>query len=83
MRVDPESNDVTRSPEVEGTPEQLADRVLRAELQPDALDDLTALVALARALAASRGPGIVAALQSGGRREPHWTGGPVHSNWFH
>ena len=83
MRVDPESKEVTRSAEVEGTPEQLAERVLRAELQPDALDDLDALVALARAVAASRGPGIVAALQSDGQREPYWAGGPVHSNWFH
>lgn len=42
VRVDPERNETVRVPAVEGGPEELADRVLAAELAPDALEDLPA-----------------------------------------
>jgi hypothetical protein len=82
MRVDPDGDGVVHTAAVTAEPEELADRVLRAEPEPTALDDVVDLIALARAAATARGAATAAALRSAGRRERQWKGGPVHSNQF-
>jgi hypothetical protein len=83
LRIDQDTDEAIREPAVEGAPEQLAERVLGAELQPEALADLPDLVALARAARTAAAEGMPAALRTEGWRSPQWTGGPVRSNWFH
>ncbi len=62
-------------------PEVLAARLLKAQLEPEALDDLPALLALARA-AAAQGDAAQGALWSAGNRNKQWAGSPVPGSRF-
>jgi tetratricopeptide (TPR) repeat protein len=73
LRMRPDGGGVGRTEPVQGSPAELAARVLGVELEPDALDDLPAPLALARAA----GP-----LPTAGARGRQWGGSPVPSSRF-
>lgn len=82
LRYQQESGEAAALPADEAPAEQIAERVVAAELAPGELGDLDALLELVRGAAARPGPPLLAALQGGGRRERQWAGSPVPSSRF-
>jgi hypothetical protein len=82
LRVNAETNNPEPAPPEEGTPEELAARIAEAELEPGALDDLSALATLARAVRTVPGEHGPGALRRGGQRRRQWENSPVPSNYF-
>jgi hypothetical protein len=77
LKVDPETRRTYEADPEPGTPAELGARLASHALDPDALADLPALVALATAARP-----LAAALRSNGSREPQFAGSPVASNRF-
>lgn len=82
MRVNPETNKTEETPPREGSIEDLAAEVVQSQTEPGTLDDVPALVALARAAAGVEGEHGPGGLRSDGNRRRQWSGSPVPSNRF-
>jgi hypothetical protein len=83
LGIDPETRTATTTAPRQDSPEQLAQEVLEAKLDDDALspDDLLALRRLAEA-AGKMPSGAGTTPQTSGLRRKHWLQSPVRSNRF-
>ncbi|MEK7865268.1 MAG: hypothetical protein AAB434_01205 [Planctomycetota bacterium] len=82
MQVDSATKEVQPGKPVEGTPEQLASRILDARVDTDALADLPELVSLARAACKMTGEHAPGLVRTKGKRRKCWVESPVRSNRF-
>jgi hypothetical protein len=82
MVIDPATHEVTRATAPPAPPAERGAQVVQAELPPDALADLPALLALARAAARLRGEHGPGALRGQGLRLRQRLGSPVPSSSF-
>jgi hypothetical protein len=82
MVVDPEQQQMVTEPPDERDEAVIAAEIVAATLEPGTLDDLPALIELARAAAATTGEAAPGLLCSGGRRKKQWSGSPVPSSRF-
>ncbi len=79
---DPATKELRRGKPGEGTPEQLAERIVGARVEPDALADLAKLVALARAACKMTGEHAPGLVRREGTRRNAWAESPVASSRF-
>ncbi|MFN6571657.1 hypothetical protein [Dendronalium sp. ChiSLP03b] len=81
--VDPDSDELKQFPAIEGSFEELATRIVKATPDPDELDDLPKLIAIAQAARTvtkeSAKPG---AFRQSGQRNRQWLSSPVTSSQF-
>lgn len=82
LKVDQQTNRVSRSPVDGRDPTFIAADLLATEPQGSSPDDEQALLALTRA-AALVGEDVLALLSTHGRRQKQWPGSPVPSSNFH
>ncbi|GHO97882.1 hypothetical protein KSF_079300 [Reticulibacter mediterranei] len=82
IRVDQEQQQAITEPPDERDEAIIAAEIVSATLEPGTLDDLPALIELARAAAATTGEAAPGLLCSGGRRKKQWSGSPVPSSRF-
>jgi hypothetical protein len=82
LSVDPKTQASRTLTRDDAPPDYLADRLLAAKIEPDALADLDALDRIARAIETLSGDHAAGLFRSYGPRRRQWSGGPVPSNRF-